>query len=138
MSLSSVAVRHHKSERAKRIQLLDTLFSEAVRIRDNYVCQYCGNTTKSAQTHHIFTRQNFSTRYDMGNGVTLCFYCHRYRAHGGSEFTYWAERTWLGMKAFEKLHDRTRELVKVNDAWMDEQEVRLRAEIERLQNVVMP
>ena len=129
-------MRRTKSDRSKRIQLLDTLFSEAVRIRDHYTCQYCGNATKSAQTHHIFTRQNFSTRYDMVNGVTLCFYCHRYRAHGGSEFTYWAERTWLGMKAFEELHDRTRQLVKVNDEWLDEQEARLRNEITKQQDKV--
>jgi hypothetical protein len=131
-----VKKRRTKSERTKRIGLLDTLFSEAVRIRDGHTCQYCGRSTKSAQTHHIFTRTNMSTRFDMENGICLCFYCHRYQAHGAGEFNYWVSHTWLGLEAYEDLHRKTREIVKTTDEWLDEQEARLRAEIEKLQEKV--
>ena len=126
--------RKKQSERSKKKSLCDTLFSEAVRLRDESTCRYCGKTTKMAQAHHIFSRNHMSTRYDLDNGVTLCYYCHMMVAHhDGGTFIHWAEYDWLGHAVFEALYQRMRMTVKVTDAWYDEQEARLRAYIAKLQ-----
>ena len=57
---------------------LDSLWSEAVHLRDK-VCRICGD--KKGQAHHIFTRKNFSTRWDLENGILLCFNHHKNMAH---------------------------------------------------------
>jgi len=38
---------------------------------DDNKCAYCGKTVY-LNSHHIFSRSNYSTRYDIDNGVTLC------------------------------------------------------------------
>jgi hypothetical protein len=49
---------------------------KAVFARDNYVCQECGSN-KHIQAHHVLGWQNHPTlRFDVTNGVTLCFDCH--------------------------------------------------------------
>lgn len=111
-----------------------TLWSAAVRTRDGYVCQYCGTPTKRAEAHHIFTRQHMSTKFDVDNGITLCWPCHHYRA-GTGDFVYWEQHQWLGLAAWEALHDKTMEIVKTTDTWYAEQEAQLRARLEKLQAV---
>jgi len=64
----------------------DWMWSLMVRMRDNFTCKMCGKTTKHAQASHIVGRSNWAVRWDINNGVTLCFYCHHYRIHGG-EYT---------------------------------------------------
>src|SRR6056297_2230505 len=63
-----------KTERAKMIFKLDRLWSKIIK-RDGK-CAYCGNT-ENLTPHHIFTRSNFSVRWDLDNGVCLYFKCHR-------------------------------------------------------------
>lgn len=52
----------------------------AVLKRDNWTCQCCGSV-KRLEVHHI---ENFSDnkrkRFNIDNGITLCFYCHSIRA----------------------------------------------------------
>ena len=49
----------------------------AVLKRDNYVCQECGIIGGKLHVHHI---ESFTycpdTRYEVGNGKTLCISCH--------------------------------------------------------------
>jgi hypothetical protein len=61
----------------------DWMWSLMVRIRDGFTCKMCGKKTDRAQASHIVGRSNWAVRWDINNGVTLCFYCHRYRIHGG-------------------------------------------------------
>ena len=53
---------------------LDRLWSKVVRKRDNHECQKCGGDATEA--HHIFGRRNYSTRWNIQNGISLCSYCH--------------------------------------------------------------
>ena len=49
---------------------------KAVFTRDGYICQECGSN-KHIQAHHIESWQsNPLLRFDVLNGVTLCFDCH--------------------------------------------------------------
>lgn len=52
-------------------------WSNDVRKRDNYTCQYCGTTEGRLESHHIFPKSRFpSLAFDINNGRTLCQSCH--------------------------------------------------------------
>jgi len=51
------------------------LWKETCKRRDGYKCQYCGST-QILQVHHIVSRKNTSTFFDIDNGITLCKNCH--------------------------------------------------------------
>lgn len=57
----------------------DKLWSEIVRKRDGK-CMKCGRTT-NLQAHHIFSRKFNNTRWNIDNGITLCYGCHLFWAH---------------------------------------------------------
>jgi len=46
--------------------------------RDEYTCQKCGQIGNKLNAHHIKPRSKFrQLRYELNNGVTLCFCCHK-------------------------------------------------------------
>lgn len=74
-----------RTEKQKLIDKLDDLWSKRVRERDNK-CILCGKYTgevKSLQAHHwILTRkQSAKYRWDIRNGVSLCYGCHIHQVH---------------------------------------------------------
>ena len=94
--------RVKKATRTAIIKKLDVLFSKAVRERDK-VCQCC-QKSNHIYTHHIFSRRHMGTRWDMDNAISLCVYCHRFKAHGDPEqfrdfiLTRMPERKFLELK----------------------------------------
>lgn len=98
---------------------LDILWSRFIRRRDP-ICQKCGKT-QSSQGAHIFGRGNLSTRWDVSNGVGLCFFCHLYWAHREPvEFTLWIIGK-MGEEAFGSLKKKSQEI-------FDSSELKNRAE----------
>jgi len=84
----------------------DDLWSLIVRTRDNFVCKMCGTQTKHSEAHHIFGKVIKITRWNIDNGITLCFYCHRFKMHGGNlsnENRIELFRKILGREKYEKL-----------------------------------
>jgi hypothetical protein len=72
MSYSKEKQLGKKKVSIKKLQKhLDSLWSEKVKERDGYSCVYCGKKTY-LNSHHIYSRTNFSTRWDINNGITLC------------------------------------------------------------------
>ena len=74
-------------------KVLDDLWSLRVKERDGFKCVVCGKTS-GLNSHHIYSRSNFSTRWDINNGVTLCVSHHVFgnelSAHKTpTEFTEW-------------------------------------------------
>ena len=49
---------------------LDKLWANKVKERDG-MCLYC-ETKNNLNAHHIFSRSNFSTRWLLENGISLC------------------------------------------------------------------
>jgi len=50
--------------------------------RDNYKCQKCGSD-ESICAHHILSWKDYpELRFELLNGITLCFECHK-KAHKG-------------------------------------------------------
>ena len=108
-------------------KVLDNLWSEAVKIKDGMQCVVCGKTTH-LNSHHIFSRSNRATRWDIENGITLCVSHHvfgsKFSAHKTpTEFTYWLEdkkgKVWLqylGVKArgIAKLGKADKEEIGIN------------------------
>ena len=60
-------------------------WGRAVKLKDNYVCQQCGETNKLIlQAHHIKPKEFYrDLEFDENNGITLCIYCHL-KAHEGN------------------------------------------------------
>lgn len=57
---------------------LHNKWSEYVRKRDKYICQWCGRHEEPANAHHIVAKsicQN-AGRFEVENGMTLCVHCH--------------------------------------------------------------
>lgn len=54
---------------------LDDLWSKLVKDRAGNQCEKC-HKTSYLNSHHIFSRQNKSVRWDLDNGICLCAGCH--------------------------------------------------------------
>jgi hypothetical protein len=93
------------TNRKQLIKELDTLWSEIIRSRGK--CEKCGRTDTLA-AHHYHRRVKFNTRWDLENGVCLCFYHHIYWAHKDTD----ESRDWfhdkLGEEKFNNLKIRAR------------------------------
>lgn len=101
-----------KSRRAYLIGEIDKIVSLKVRERDGYRCRKCGRERgfRSDQIrvfhHHIFTKSRLSTRWLLENGVTLCYFCHRWAHAAGEEFREWV-LSWMPKAQYEVLYIRS-------------------------------
>ena len=66
--------RTRKSTLAKKC---DDKWSKLVKKAWGNKCAYC-STDKNLNSHHLFTRTNWSTRYDLDNGICLCVAHHTF------------------------------------------------------------
>ena len=67
----------------KEIHKLDKLWSAKIRSRGK--CEYCG-ATAGLHGAHIIGRRYRGTRWDLENGLALCYTCHNgYDEHGPIE-----------------------------------------------------
>lgn len=90
---------------------LDESWSLLVKLLANHKCEYCG-TTRGLQSHHLYTRKNYSVRWDTDNGICLCAKHHtlnsRFSAHG----TPLIFTEWITNKKGQAFMDKLR--IKVN------------------------
>ena len=70
-----------KTELRRLDKKADTLWSKCVRARDKR-CVLCGSDS-ALQAHHWILTRNQSSKYkfDLRNGVTLCYGCHIHGVH---------------------------------------------------------
>lgn len=109
---------------------IDKLWSKAVRERDNYTCRKCGKYHKQTQAAHIFGRSRMSTRYDMDNGITLCYYCHIHWAHRNIfDFADWVEEQ-LGEEKFKTLRTKSEKIKQYTIAELEKVGKQLKAKAE--------
>jgi predicted restriction endonuclease len=68
---------------------LDKLWSKMVRERDGK-CVLCGAKDKQLYAHHFIVNRarSIKYRYDIRNGVALCYACHRFKVHKTAAFEY--------------------------------------------------
>jgi predicted restriction endonuclease len=74
---------------AKLKKELDRLWSKRMRERDGK-CVLCGAKDKQLYAHHFIVNRARSVkyRYDIRNGVALCYACHRFKVHKTAAFEY--------------------------------------------------
>ena len=58
----------------------DTLWSLLIKHLGGHVCALCGKAT-NLNSHHLNLKPNFRLRYSITNGMCLCGYCHKFKAH---------------------------------------------------------
>ncbi len=106
-------IKKEKSAKKKVKLNKDKDWSYQVKERDNFRCVYC-NSTLNLNSHHIYSRNNLTTRYDIDNGITLCAKHHtfsnEFSAHRTPvEFTYWLESI-KGKEFLDNLRLKTKKL----------------------------
>ena len=70
-----------KTNKKKLIEKADKLWSQCVRTRDKE-CVLCQSKNALQAHHYILTRnQSSQYRFDLRNGVTLCYGCHIHGVH---------------------------------------------------------
>lgn len=130
-------IKRKKSERQKLVDRLDELFSIVIRTRDNFQCQKdnCTGKGKHMQCAHIFTRGKMSTRWDLDNAFTMCYYHHILWSHRkGVEFTMWCIEK-LGKKKFLALQKRSNTAVPMTIEKMKEIKCFLEKKLIEYQNI---
>lgn len=101
-----MANKKFNAKKAKK--QLDVLWSRWIRERDR-ICRKC-KKADSSQAAHIFGRGNLSTRWDIQNGLGMCYYCHIFWAHREPvEFTLWVQGE-IGRGMFEDLRRKSRKI----------------------------
>jgi predicted restriction endonuclease len=87
----NLTIKRKPKSPLKKLQdrLLD-LWRIKVKERAGYRCEICGKSNCKLDPHHIITRKNLTTKWDLHNGVCLCCGCHtlkgRLSAHGDPLF----------------------------------------------------
>jgi len=97
---------------------LDEAWSLLVKLRAGMICEYSGKT-KYLQSHHIYSRSNFSIRWLLENGVCLNAGYHtlssNFSAHKTPiEFIDWIKNK-RGLKWLEDLRIKSNENGKLHD-----------------------
>ena len=92
------------------MKTLDALWSKIVRRKFGNQCAVCGATP--VQAHHIFTRTYKSTRWDIDNGVALCYKHHFYLAHSKFEEFRDFLIELMGEEQYENLKTKSKQIVK--------------------------
>jgi hypothetical protein len=97
---------------------LDVVWSKDIKIRAGFKCEYCGQSDKALNSHHIFSRSNKAVRHDMDNGICLCVGHHtfssRFSAHKTpAEFIEWI-KNYRGLEWYKRLRAKAKILKKTS------------------------
>ena len=102
-----------KASRKTLVKKLDKAVSEYIRGRDGW-CVVCGSDYQLGNSH-IFTRKNYSTRWDVsdaGNCHAGCWKCNFYH----SSVEQWKYFNWyidkFGQDNFDELYRRHKTVIK--------------------------
>lgn len=89
---------------------LDTLWSKKVRELFGHKCAVCG--ASPVQAHHIFTRSYKSTRWNLDNGIALCYRHHFYLEHSKFEEFRDFVINYLGEDKYNEIKELSKQIVK--------------------------
>ena len=116
----------------------DAVFSELVRERADYACEYCGVTKETRQIEccHIFGRRNVAVRWHGMNAVALCHHHHRHFTENPLAFNSWLEST-LGRGHLDLLREKANTIRKWKQWEKDEMYAHYRSELARIRELRM-
>lgn len=98
-----------------RTSALDRLFSQYIRARAKYRCEYSGTTDGVMDCAHILSRRHVWTRWDELNAVCLSRRWHMYFTEHPHEWADWTRRQ-IGSDTVAALQERSRCTDKMTDA----------------------
>lgn len=87
---------------------LDKLWSS--KILGNGRCERCGSKN-NLSAHHIIGRTSRKLRWELENGVCLCFSCHRLAHDNPEEFKKWLRKN----RDYDKLVQIGSQICKLSD-----------------------
>lgn len=87
--------------RKATVKRLDAVFSKFIRQRDKR-CVQCG-TMENLTCGHVFSRVNYSTRWDENNCYAQCMGCNLRHEYEPYPFYQWTIKK-LGQEAFDELY----------------------------------
>lgn len=86
-------------------------------MRDGHACQVCGAESRP-NAHHIFSRSNYSVRWDLANGITLCPAHHtlssKFSAHKTPEEFHYFLVGYLGEAELADLRLKAKSVAKLD------------------------
>ena len=94
--------KRKRSRRSYLVGQLDAITSRKVRDRDGNRCRRCGRMDR-VYHHHLMTKTRMATRWQEANGVTLCYFCHRWAHSAPEEFRRWV-LTWMNQGEYDQLY----------------------------------
>lgn len=103
-----------KSDRKKLVKRLDDVFSSYIRNRDNHVCVTCGSQLNST-CGHLFSRVNYSTRWDEDNAFCQCAGCnYRHEFEPYPFFKFYIKK--FGQKKLDEMDFKHRQVKKFSNS----------------------
>ncbi len=89
------------------------LWRLAVYKRDKFMCKKCGRKLtkgRHLQAHHIYKWSDYpSMRYDINNGITLCWECHKLLFGNENSYILMCKQLLLGSETLIKVQKLIRE-----------------------------
>lgn len=101
-------------KRKANLKLCDRLRSKLIKLRANWRCEYCWSTTW-LNSHHLFTRNNYSTRFDLDNWICLCAFHHKLSTKFSAHGTPMLFDEWIISERWQERYDNLK--LKANSLW---------------------
>jgi hypothetical protein len=103
-----------KKSKKGELRTLDKIWKEKVKQRDNFTCQVCNKKLlgKNCHSHHIIPKGIKTFRWDINNGITLCFQHHKVGIYSPHMNALWFT-VWLRLnkpKQFKYLIERIKNI----------------------------
>jgi hypothetical protein len=113
---------------------LTELWSLRVKERDGFICQWCPST-QTLNSHHIIAKGvgGLACRYELENGMTLCFHCHQHRLPTDPDAYIAFRDSWLKQRGLDYHEMRARynecKGLKFNQDFFDQKWAGLKGEL---------
>ena len=100
-------VKKKTTKRKITLKGCDRLRSRLIKIRAKFRCEYCWST-KWLNSHHLFTRNNYSTRFDLDNWICLCAFHHKLSTKFSAHWTPMIFDEWIISERWQERFDALR------------------------------
>lgn len=94
----------NKKRKSTLANKCDKKWSYLVKLARGNKCAYCGKKTY-LNSHHLFTRTNYATRFDLDNGICLCSWHHTLNSNFSAHKTPLEFAEWIKELKGEERYD---------------------------------
>lgn len=109
--------KRKRSKRKALVTRLDTLVSQIVRAKTPF-CVVCGKTDRLT-AGHVFSRKNYSARWNFWNVHTQCLGCNLSHEYDPMPYYDWFKKEY-GEEAFRELYHKWKQISKLSDIDLQE------------------